>query len=140
MTACSMRKSSSRSLELGCRQSSGLQLGRRIAASLLVFATVAWSATETGPSNGLEQRAQEVRTLLDDRRAPEAKAPAHRLYDDTKNAFGAESVEAADALDLLVEVLYRGGEYRSPDTLALGEQAVALRERLHGSQPPGRGP
>jgi len=43
-----------------------------------------------------------------------------------------DSLETADALDVLVEALRRGGKSRTSEARALAERAVKIRERASG--------
>ena len=66
----------------------------------------------------------------------EAKDAARSLLADVSASHGPDSVRTAEALDLLVDSLYFGGEYRTSETIALAAEAVALRIRLHGPRHP----
>ncbi|MBD3867010.1 MAG: tetratricopeptide repeat protein [Acidobacteria bacterium] len=105
---------------------------------------IAWQATGPSPqpvldpafAASLPPARQEIDDLLRERRREPAKERARLLYSNTRKEYGDRSVEAVQTLDLLVETLYRGGGFRDPETLALGEEAVALREELYGSHHP----
>lgn len=75
---------------------------------------------------------EKIRALLKEDRSEEAvrMARAHLASAEARN--GAESLAAADALDLLVESLRRAGKGHEPDSQALARRAVGIRERLLG--------
>jgi tetratricopeptide (TPR) repeat protein len=73
-----------------------------------------------------------VRELIDGIRYREAEVLARELLEKTEAEHGAESIETARVLDLLVESLWRDGRVRGFDTLALAERVVAIKEKVEG--------
>jgi CHAT domain-containing protein/tetratricopeptide (TPR) repeat protein len=63
----------------------------------------------------------------------EAEISARGLILTVEAGHGAESVEAADVLDALVEALWRGGKSGESETRELAERAVRIREKTQGS-------
>jgi CHAT domain-containing protein/Tfp pilus assembly protein PilF len=70
-----------------------------------------------------------VRLLFREGRYIEAETEARRLLDQTERASGAGSLETAEVLDLLVEILTWQKKVDGPETLALAERALEIRER-----------
>lgn len=54
-----------------------------------------------------------------------------------ESEHGAESVEAAEVLDLLVEALWRGGKAAGSEAQQFAERAVATKQKLLGDRHPG---
>jgi len=75
----------------------------------------------------------QARTLLKDQRYAQAETLARELLAAAEATEGAESLQAAAALDLLVESLWRGQKGKEPETRELAERAVAIKERVLGS-------
>ncbi len=57
---------------------------------------------------------------------------ARGLLQAAESTKGCESVEAADAIDLLVDALTRGGKARSEETAELADRAISIREKALG--------
>lgn len=89
-------------------------------------------ASSQRPTQSLE----EVQALFREGRYTEAEARARPLLAAAEAASGPRSLEAADALDLLVRVLERVGKRNQPEVLALAERAVEIREALLGPADP----
>jgi len=66
----------------------------------------------------------------------EAEAAARRVRSEAEEAQGTESLRSAEALDLLVEALWRGGKAGDSETTALGERAIRIKESLLGGDDP----
>jgi CHAT domain-containing protein/tetratricopeptide (TPR) repeat protein len=86
------------------------------------------SAGVDAPS-GLER----WRALIEEAHYAEAEALARSLLAEAETAQGRRSAEAAQALDLLVESLWRGGKLKDPEARQLAERAVATKEGLFGA-------
>lgn len=67
-----------------------------------------------------------------------AEPDAHELLETAQEVFGHHSVEVADAMDLLVQVLLGNGKRKQQKTLDLAVEALRLREALLGSNHPSR--
>lgn len=74
-----------------------------------------------------------IRNLLDDGRFAQAEALARAELSERESAFGMDSIEAAEALDLLVEARWRL-EAADQEALELARRAVAIRERVLPSE------
>jgi CHAT domain-containing protein/tetratricopeptide (TPR) repeat protein len=72
-------------------------------------------------------------SLIAQGRYAEAETLARQQLAAAEAAHGPESTEAADALDLLVEALWRGGKEKSPGANDLAQRAVATREKIGGA-------
>lgn len=84
----------------------------------------------------LPATAQGVRDLLQEGRYGEAEGESRRLLRQVEAADGRESLRAAEALDLLVQSLWRGGKSNEPEARLLGERALALKEKALGPDHP----
>ncbi len=73
-----------------------------------------------------------VRDLIRSGKYAEAEKAARALLAAAEKTGGCESLEAAEAMDLLVDALTRGGKAGSVETLALAEEAVATKEKALG--------
>lgn len=103
---------------------------------LMVLQLVLFGEPLTPPEGDFLRRRDEVRALMEQRQSNQAVDAARSLLGDVRASRGPDSLQAAEALDLLVEALYLGGEYRAPETVALAAEAVDLRVRLHGARHP----
>ena len=79
---------------------------------------------------------QQVRALLDGGRYADAESLAWRLETAAAARPGADSLEYAQALDLLVEALIRNGHVYHADLRSFADLAVAIRERRLGADRP----
>ncbi len=86
------------------------------------------------PGDRLTGEVQTLRTHLREGRYREALLAAQDLLAQQGVASGPDSADRAEALDAVIESLWRGGEVGRESTLDLARRAVELRERLHGSQ------
>lgn len=84
-------------------------------------------ASETS-AGSVSPTPSEIRRLLDEGRPREAEARARELLRDAVSSSGADSLGEAEALDLLVEALWRGGESHAVETRQLAERAVRLKD------------
>jgi CHAT domain-containing protein/Tfp pilus assembly protein PilF len=71
-----------------------------------------------------------IRDLLQEGRYAEAEALSRESLAKIQTEYGAESLESAQALDLLVESLWRGGKAHRSETRELAEEAIRLKESL----------
>jgi tetratricopeptide (TPR) repeat protein len=101
---------------------------------LLLAASPSISAAKVG--GACADAVDTARDLLSSGRYLEAEELARSLLDERERVFGSRSLESADALDVLVQSLVRGGKLREPDTLSLARKAVELREQLGGANHP----
>jgi CHAT domain-containing protein/tetratricopeptide (TPR) repeat protein len=76
----------------------------------------------------------DIRQLLITARYSQAEQRARSMLADAEAASGPDSLAAAQAIDVLVESLWRGGKVRAAETRALAERAVAIREAQLGPQ------
>lgn len=74
----------------------------------------------------------EARSLLRNGRFAESESLARRLIRDAEAEHGVSSIQTAQALDVLVEALWRGGKAEDPEAQRLGERAVAIKEAVPG--------
>ena len=101
------------------------------ALSLVIFlwfnpSCIALDAEGLKPANGdseLERSILRVKELLESYEYAKAEMLARDLLADTKKTHGAESLEAAKAMDLLVEALLKGGKAKEPESTDLAESA-----------------
>jgi hypothetical protein len=103
----------------------------RVAAAILCLAASAGS--------GRPQTADPLdalRTLLRQARFAEVQSRARDLLAQAETAGGPDSVQVAEVADVLVESLWRGGKARAPETRALAERALSIREARLGAQHP----
>ncbi len=89
-------------------------------------------ALEAKPDSSLAS----ISKLIDVGHYAEAEAASRKLLAEREARSGPDSAEAAAALDLLVESLWRGGKAKSSEAQQLGERAVRLREKLFGPASP----
>jgi tetratricopeptide (TPR) repeat protein len=75
---------------------------------------------------------EKIRNLIVKAHYAEAEGNARALLTETEARSGHESAEVAEVLDLLVEALFRGKEASSPETQALAERAVVIKEKILG--------
>ncbi len=103
-------------------------------ALLLVLASTATAAVNPRATPARASAADSAvldsaRALLRAGRFTEAEVMARRRWQEAEAFRGAASPEAAEALDLLVEALWRNGRSDEAETLRLAQEAVARRER-----------
>jgi len=77
---------------------------------------------------------EDVRGLIKQGKYADAENEARKLLELAEAEHGESSPEAAAVIDVLVEARWRGGKAREPETRAMAEQAIALKEAVHGPQ------
>ena len=82
---------------------------------------------------GAQAAGDDPASLIAQGRYAEAETLARQQLAAAEGAHGPDSAEAADALDLLVEALWRNGKEKSPGAGDLAERAVSIRERVGGA-------
>jgi CHAT domain-containing protein/tetratricopeptide (TPR) repeat protein len=102
-----------------------------VVAAALVVATVGQAVGQPAAD-----RLASLRQLLREARFAEAEAGARGLLADSEAAHGPGSVQAAAALDVLVEALWRGGRVRTSEARSLAERALAIVEARLGPDHP----
>ena len=75
--------------------------------------------------------------MIDVGRYADAEIAARAQLTDAESVYGEGSLAAAEAMDLLVDALWRDGRAASPDALLLSQRALAIRERVQGLDHPG---
>lgn len=105
-----------------------------VAGVLACFIALATAAVQQ-PA-GFDGSADAVRAALDAGVYTDAERLASLWVATVERLHGKESVEAARALDWLVEALLKNGKAGAADTLALAERAVRLKERQLGRDHP----
>jgi CHAT domain-containing protein/Tfp pilus assembly protein PilF len=75
---------------------------------------------------------EEIRGLIRDASFDQAEAESRKLLAQAETEIGPDSVEAALALDLLVETLWRAQRASEPETLQLAERALQIKEQQLG--------
>ena len=109
-----------------------LRLHACLALLILVSGAGGFRARAQAP-DGLET----IRKLITDGRYADAEAAARdQLASVETAALDSDSLRAARILDALVEALWRGGKVRAPETKALAERAIAIKETQLGAQHP----
>jgi CHAT domain-containing protein/Tfp pilus assembly protein PilF len=103
-----------------------------VVVCILVLAGVGPAAGAPEEGAGAAAGLEDVRALLKSGRYAEAEEAVRPLLAQAEAGLGADSIAAADPLDLLVEALWRGGRATDPRTRPLAERAVRIRETLHG--------
>jgi CHAT domain-containing protein/tetratricopeptide (TPR) repeat protein len=89
------------------------------------------------PSTAAEEAAlQSARVLIEQGKYKEGEAAARAALRAAENANGADSLEAAEAILVLVDALVRVGKVSDPETEALAKRAVAIREGRLGPEHP----
>jgi hypothetical protein len=77
-----------------------------------------------------------LQKLLREARFSEVESSARSLLAATEAASGADSIQTARVLDVLVESLWRGGKMRTSETKALAQRAVSIKEAQLGPEHP----
>lgn len=101
----------------------------------MVPAVIAFWALLAAPAE--DQNDEEIRRLMREGRYADAETAARVLLSDEEAAHGAESLQAAEALDQLVPALQWGGKGRSDESRRLAERAVVIKEKALGLEHPG---
>lgn len=89
---------------------------------------------EAAAQAGATPAPDEVRQLIKAGRYADAEAAARRHLAATEAATGCESLETAQAMDLLVDALWRGGKAKSGRAAELAEEALAVKEKAVGER------
>ena len=89
-------------------------------------------APPASPSQTGEEAKKAVKGLIDQGKTAEAETYARQVLARAEAEEGPESIQTAEALDLLVKALIAGGKSREPGTRAAAERAVALKEKTLG--------
>lgn len=95
---------------------------------LLSVVLISWSFTARVIAEDPE-RSNEVKALTDAGDYAGAEAAARRLLSEAEAEHDADSVEVADALHDLVEILRTAGKAVFPETLEFARRCVAIREK-----------
>src|SRR5262245_13965982 len=114
----------------------GRRLGIAVAISVWIAGVLSFSAVVSPSPESLTDPAPTpaiIRNLLDDGRFPEAEELARTLLAERETAYGSDSLEVAEDLDLLLEAQWQR-EDTDERALERARQAVAIKERL---LPPG---
>ena len=94
------------------------------------------NVSSQGARDGRESDAA-VRQALDAGAYVEAEARAEAHRSEAEARFGPQSVESAQAIDLLVKARLGNGKAREPESLTLAERALSLKEARLGLRHPG---
>jgi len=84
-------------------------------------------------TTGAPASIRDVQALINQGRFTDAAVGARALLEDSEARHGAEAIETARAIDLLLSALLPGGKSGEPETRRLAERAVAIEERVLGS-------
>jgi len=76
-----------------------------------------------------------VRKATEDGTYVQAEALARTFIAAEQKASRPETVDVAEAMNLLVEALWRGGKMADPETRRLAEESVALSRKTSGRAP-----
>jgi len=101
--------------------------------AIAVALALAWPVAGEAPP---EDRLGQLRELIVAGKHADAEAQARDILATVEAASGADSVEAASVIDLLVESLWRAGKSRLPEAERLARRAVEIRERASGPDDP----
>jgi len=77
-----------------------------------------------------------IRTLIQDGRYAEAESAARQRLAALESAGESESLEAAEAIDLIVAAAARGTRPRDPETIRLARRATSIKEKVLGPAHP----
>jgi tetratricopeptide (TPR) repeat protein len=93
-------------------------------------------ATAPTAHAALNERLRAIGTVLDGGDVRAAEEQARVLLDEVEAEFGRESVEAAEALDLLLRCLIDAGKVRAAETREFAERAIKIKETSYGEDDP----
>lgn len=79
---------------------------------------------------------ERIKEIIKDGRYADAEEQARALLARLEQEPGADSLELAKALDLLVEALWRGGKSRDPEAGEAIQRALAMKRKLLGPDHP----
>lgn len=118
--------------------STRLSPGRRPGALVLLtsLAALLVAGEASGVAPAAEPDAQAVRKALTDGKFADAEAMARSLVAAARAGAGPDSLQAGQALDLLVDALVRGGKSADPESLDLARRSLAIKEALLGPEHP----
>ena len=102
---------------------------RHLDAALVLF--VLWTGGRPLAAEGTAPL-EAIRQLIRGGRYAEAETAARALRPEVEASAGADSLDAARVLDVLVEALYRGGKAAEDEPRRLADRAVALKESALG--------
>ncbi len=94
----------------------------------------ALSTGETGPPVSSEM----IRALLKDGKYREAEQAARQFLERIDSASSQDPTARSQALDLLVEALWRGGKFRAAETRELAQRAVSSAKEVYAQTDPKR--
>jgi len=103
---------------------------RSLSVGCALLCSLARASASQGPAEPSQLAA--VRQALAGGAYADAERAARSLASAVEADHGSESLEMARVQDALVEALVRNGHAGTPETLALAERAVALKERMFG--------
>ena len=104
--------------------------------ALLVAGLVLACAGASGDSADSADSLDVAQQWLNERRYADVESLMRRILPRVENEHGASSVQVALALDHLVNALWRTGQGRAEETMALAQRAVTVKESLHGPNHP----
>lgn len=113
-----------------------MQYVRRSLRQWARSATAAWVLCAGAVVVADTAHLDEVRSLLEDGRYADAVRVSERNAAAIETTEGRDSLEYAEALDLLVEARRRNGIFMDPETRRFGAAAVAIKESRLGSEHP----
>jgi tetratricopeptide (TPR) repeat protein len=89
---------------------------------------------EAAAQGGVAPSPEEIRDLIKAGRYADAETAARAHLAVTEAATGCESLETAEAMDLLVDSLWRGGKAKSGRAAELAEEALAIKVKAVGER------
>src|SRR5512145_1046420 len=101
---------------------------------LLLFAAVAWLVPTIWASEPDDRK--RIEALLEQGETVQAVSAARALLATAEGESGRDSVEAAEALDLLVPALIASGKEAFPEALDLAQRALKIKEQALGTRAP----
>jgi len=115
-----------------------LQIPVSLAAALMLFLPAGTSADAPARASpkGEQDVIEQGRRLLRDGRYGEAESLMRKGLAEAEVLYGASSIEAARALDLLVESLCKGGKAGGLDAARFSERAVEIKKGILGAEHP----
>ncbi len=107
-------------------------------AALMLAAALAVCRIPLSAPPGLSRAEADLLGLIARQRGAEATARARDLVATNRQTHGPRSTEAADAMDTFVRVVATTGNAADlPEALAMAREAIAIRERVCGTDCPG---
>ena len=125
-----------------------MKLGTKNRILFGFFAALAFSLLITGFSPAIQETSEstakaknqatqileEVKTLLKSSKYAEADDLARKILADAEKEYGADSLQAAQVMDVLVESLIGDGGQINDECKPLIERALSIRKNLYGSE------